>query len=52
MRNIIIRAIKSSGSLTLMMETERLSETLGSSSDFTRLIAREDFIAFIRRESF
>jgi hypothetical protein len=36
---------------TLMMEAERASETLNSSSILTRLVAREDFIAFSRRES-
>jgi hypothetical protein len=35
-----------------MMEAERASETLDCSSILTRLVAREDFIAFSRRESF
>jgi hypothetical protein len=35
-----------------MMETERVSETLVFNSELTRLITREDFIAFVRRESF
>jgi hypothetical protein len=34
-----------------MMEAERASETLDCSSIMTRLVAREDFIAFSRRES-
>jgi hypothetical protein len=34
------------------METEEISETLHFNSTLTRLIAREDFSAFIRRESF
>jgi hypothetical protein len=33
------------------MEIELASETLVFNSTLTRLIAREDFIAFIRRES-
>jgi hypothetical protein len=36
---------------SLMMEAERASETLDCSSVLTRLVAREDFIAFSRRES-
>jgi hypothetical protein len=35
-----------------MMEAERASETLDCSSILSRLVAREDFIAFSRRESF
>jgi hypothetical protein len=38
--------------LTLMMEYKRVSETLIFNSALTRMIAREDFIAFICRESF
>jgi hypothetical protein len=34
-----------------MMEAERASETLDCSSILTRLVAREDFVAFSRRES-
>jgi hypothetical protein len=41
-----------SGTLTLMMEKEQVSETLLFNSALTRLITLEDFIAFIRRESF
>jgi hypothetical protein len=37
---------------TLMMEAETVSETLDCNAVLTRLIAREDFIAFSRRESF
>jgi hypothetical protein len=37
---------------TLMMETEEISEALVFSSTLTRLIARENFTALIRRESF
>jgi hypothetical protein len=37
---------------TLMMETELVSETLVFNSKLTRLMAREDFITFMRRESF
>jgi hypothetical protein len=35
-----------------MMERDSFSETSVFTSILTRLIAREDFIAFIRRESF
>jgi hypothetical protein len=35
-----------------MMEAETTSETLDCNSILTPLIAREDFIAFSRRESF
>jgi hypothetical protein len=34
------------------METETASETLEYNSILTRLVAREDFTAFSRRESF
>jgi hypothetical protein len=35
-----------------MMEAEIVSETLGFFPQLTRIVAREDFIAFSRRESF
>jgi hypothetical protein len=38
--------------MTLMMGTEEISETLIFISTLTRLIAQEDFSAFICRESF
>jgi hypothetical protein len=38
--------------LTLMMETEGVSETLVFNSDLTWLFTREENIAFIRHESF
>jgi hypothetical protein len=38
--------------LTLMMETEPVSETLDFNSALAWLIAREDFIPFIHHESF
>jgi hypothetical protein len=34
-----------------MMETELVSETLVFGATLTRLIARDDFITFMRRES-
>jgi hypothetical protein len=37
---------------TLKMEAEKASETLYCCSLLTRLVAREDFIAFNRGESF
>jgi hypothetical protein len=37
---------------TLMMDTETVFETLDCNSRHTRLMAREDFIAFSRRENF
>jgi hypothetical protein len=40
------------GPWTLMMETEQVSKTLFFDSKLTRLIAREDFITFMRCESF
>jgi hypothetical protein len=39
-------------SAPLVMEAERASETLDGSAIVTRLFAREDFLAFSRRESF
>jgi hypothetical protein len=36
----------------MMMEAEMGSETLGFNPQLTRLVAREDFIEFSRRESF
>jgi hypothetical protein len=41
-----------SWTLTLMMETELVSETLVLDSKLTRLIGREDFITFMGWESF
>jgi hypothetical protein len=38
--------------IPLMMEGEMVSETLGSCPQLTRLVTREDFIEFNRRESF
>jgi hypothetical protein len=38
--------------INLMMETEPVSKTLVFNSALTQLIALEDFIAFIHRESF
>jgi hypothetical protein len=35
-----------------MMETETVTETLDNSAILTRLIARDNLIAFSRRESF
>jgi hypothetical protein len=35
-----------------MMEAEMVSETLGFYPQLTRLVARENFIEFSRRESF
>jgi hypothetical protein len=35
-----------------MNEAEMVSETLGFYPQLTRLVAREDFIEFSRRESF
>jgi hypothetical protein len=38
-------------SIPLMMEAEMVSETLGFCPQLTQLVAREDFIEFIRCES-
>jgi hypothetical protein len=38
--------------IPLMMEADMVSETLGFYPQLTRLVAREDFIEFSRRESF
>jgi hypothetical protein len=38
--------------ISLMMEAAKVSETLGSCPELTRLVARENFIDFCHRENF
>jgi hypothetical protein len=50
--HINISDIRSSTTLTLMIENEEIFEMLVFSSTLTQLIAQENFSAFIQHESF